>query len=106
MKLTCLFVFAVLFGVALNTKLKFNEEVTIDCNSPASSSSITFDFECGCLSGWTVSGGAFKFQPTLGDNVRARDPNQRSGHEGNYWIGSYENYTSKAGTPGAAVGEG
>ena len=49
-----------------------------------------FDFEHG-LSGWTSSGTAFNNQPTYGDNPTARNRGQPSKHEGDWWIGTYEN---------------
>ena len=70
-----------------------------------SAASITFDFECGCLHGWRTTGVAFSFQPTLNDNPTARNRHQPSQHEGAYWIGSYENYTSYKGTPGNGGGD-
>ena len=41
---------------------------------------ITFDFECGCLTGWRISGPAFARQPTLNDNPTARNRKQPSQH--------------------------
>ena len=67
---------------------------------------ITFDFECGCLEGWTIKGAAFAVQPTLNDNPTARNRGQPSQHEGAYWIGSYEYYTSYRGRPGGRAGDG
>jgi len=51
---------------------------------------MNFNFEKGNLLGWTKTGTAFNFQPTLGDNPTARKRGQPSRHEGNYWIGTYE----------------
>ena len=41
---------------------------------------------------WTRTGNAFNNQPTYGDNPHVRrNPPVTSNHEGNYWIGTYEN---------------
>ena len=56
-----------------------------------------FDFEKGTLEGWTAQGTAFNYQPTLGDNILARTSGlskTTSGHQGNWWIGTYENRSS------------
>lgn len=56
-----------------------------------------FDFEKGTLEGWTAQGSAFRYQPTLGDNILARTSGSSkttSGHQGNWWIGTYENRSS------------
>ena len=56
-----------------------------------------FDFEKGTLEGWTARGSAFHYQPTLGDNILARTSGSSkttSGHQGNWWIGTYENRSS------------
>jgi len=62
----------------------------------------THDFEEGTLRGWTTTGEAFRFQPTLDDNPSARHRGQPSHHQGKYWIGTYEKYqgheAEKAGT--------
>lgn len=65
----------------------------------------TTDFEDGDLRGWIVSGSAFANQPTRGDNsaARGREP---SNHQGEWWIGGYEDYQGKPGqTPGSAQGD-
>ncbi|MBI2477742.1 MAG: hypothetical protein HYV60_03565, partial [Planctomycetia bacterium] len=62
------------------------------------------DFEIGSLAGWHVEGEAFKVQPTKGDNPAVRN-RETSNHEGEYWIGGYENYTGSQGTPGATRGD-
>ena len=64
--------------------------------------STLFDFEEGnnSLATWNKTGDAFSFQPTYGDNPTARN-REPSNHQGNYWIGGYENRPtpeSKAGT--------
>ena len=63
------------------------------------------DFEKGTLVNWTAAGAAFKVQPTRGDNPAARD-REPSSHQGNFWIGTYENYDGKDGKPGAIRGDG
>src|SRR4051812_44107511 len=48
------------------------------------------DFETGTLKDWTAAGNAFDQQPIHGDTVQPRRNDMRSGHQGNFWIGSYE----------------
>jgi len=61
----------------------------------------TLDFETEDLRGWTRTGNAFNYQPTLGDNPTARHRGQPSRHQGRYWIGGYEKYQ---GLPGQKPG--
>jgi putative membrane-bound dehydrogenase-like protein len=51
---------------------------------------LNFDFEKGDLSDWTAEGNAFAQQPVEGDAVAARREDMVSGHQGRYWIGTYE----------------
>ncbi len=51
----------------------------------------TLDFEEGDLRGWTPTGTAFNFQPTLGDNTMARGAGNAN-LQGQYWVGTYERY--------------
>lgn len=69
-------------------------------------SSSTWDFESGQLNGWTATGTAFNRQPTYGDNPTARHRGQPSNHQGNYWIGTYENRPTPQDAPGAVQGDG
>ncbi len=56
-----------------------------------SGKSLNTDFEAGDLRDWTVlSGVAFNAQPIRGDTIAARKPGEKSGHAGNYWIGTAE----------------
>ncbi len=50
------------------------------------------DFETGDLTDWEKTGTAFDFQPTYGDNPTARNRNQPSQHQGEWWLGLYEKY--------------
>lgn len=93
----------VVIGLTLTQQTFPGESANLACQD--ANRGITFDFECGCLYGWTSEGDAFKNQPTLGDNPTARNRGLPSKHEGNYWIGGYENYTSTAGTPGTVAGD-
>lgn len=52
--------------------------------------SLNFDFETGDLRDWTVEGEAFVGQPILGDTVYPRRNDNKSQHQGKYWIGGYE----------------
>lgn len=66
---------------------------------------ITRDFETGNLQGWTAAGEAFSTQPTLGDNPTARHRDQPSAHQGQYWIGTYENRRLQNDPPGRIQGD-
>ena len=67
----------------------------------------SLDFETGNLRGWQKTGNAFDHQPTLNDNPTARHRGQPSGHQGKYWIGTYEKYQGIAGQkPGQIQGDG
>ncbi|NPU85272.1 MAG: hypothetical protein HPY65_12395 [Syntrophaceae bacterium] len=73
-------------------------------NVPAGN--ITWDFETGDLHGWQSTGTAFNTQPTYGDNPTARHRGQPSLHQGDYWIGGYENRHSPSDPPGHIQGDG
>src|SRR5947209_1723772 len=51
---------------------------------------LNLDFEDGTLKDWTATGNAFDKQPVMGDAVAARRNDMKSGHQGTYWIGTYE----------------
>jgi hypothetical protein len=75
--------------------------------TPQPGGGMTWDFETGDLRGWTRTGTAFDYQPTLDDNPTARRRGQASAHGGRYWIGGYEKYQGKPGEkPGAIQGDG
>ena len=63
----------------------------------------TRDFEEGSLRGWTTTGEAFRFQPTLGDNPSARHRGQPSHHQGKYWIGTFERFQGHEGEKAGTV---
>lgn len=67
---------------------------------------ITWDFETGDLRGWQSTGTAFNNQPTYGDNPTARHRGQPSNHQGDYWIGGYENRHYPSDPPGRVQGDG
>ncbi len=67
---------------------------------------INWNFELGNLVGWKTAGNAFNTQPTYGDNPTARHRGQPSHHEGNYWIGGYENRPAEFDPPGRVQGDG
>ncbi|HEY1122350.1 MAG TPA: glycoside hydrolase family 32 protein, partial [Haloferula sp.] len=62
------------------------------------------DFEAGTLANWTASGAAFTRQPTYHDNTAARG-NVPCGLQGDYWVGTYENYDGITGAPGDTRGD-
>jgi putative membrane-bound dehydrogenase-like protein len=51
---------------------------------------LNFDFEDGTLKDWTATGEAFAKQPVRGDTVSSRRADMKSGHQGGFWIGTYE----------------
>ncbi len=52
---------------------------------------LNLDFETGNLNGWHAEGNAFEGQPVKGDSVNKRRGDMKSDHQGNYWVGTYEN---------------
>lgn len=66
----------------------------------------TWNFETGDLAGWQATGEVFVNQPTYGDNPTARKRGQSSSHEGDFWIGGYENRPDPSSPPGATQGDG
>ena len=51
---------------------------------------LNLDFETGDLRDWKATGNAFDKQPIAGDTVHARRGDSISGHQGDFWIGTYE----------------
>ena len=51
---------------------------------------LNLGFEDGTLHDWQTDGTAFALGPIDGDVVNARRSDMHSGHNGRYWIGSYE----------------
>ncbi len=56
----------------------------------ASGRPLNLSFETGTLADWRAEGSAFANQPVEGDTVSRRRGDMRSGHEGRFWVGSYE----------------
>src|SRR5436190_17792528 len=56
---------------------------------------LNLDFETGDLKDWTATGDAFKGQPIKGDTVHPRRADNKSQHQGQYWIGGFEKFGDK-----------
>src|SRR6266852_4890223 len=56
---------------------------------------LNLDFETGTLKDWTAEGKAFEGQPIKGDTVYPRRKDNKSQHQGQYWIGGYEKLGDK-----------
>jgi putative membrane-bound dehydrogenase-like protein len=56
---------------------------------------LNLDFETGTLKDWVAEGKAFEGQPIKGDTVYTRRKDNKSQHQGNYWIGGYERLGDK-----------
>ena len=56
---------------------------------------LNLDFETGTLKDWVAEGDAFAGQPIKGDTVNPRRGDNKSEHQGNYWIGGYEKLGDK-----------
>ena len=69
---------------------------------------LVFDFEGGAasLKDWGRRGTAFNNQPTYGDNIKIRVPGHTSNHQGDYWIGTYENRPDLSSPAGLTQGDG
>lgn len=55
------------------------------------------DFEEGSLNHWRAIGKAFLTQPTYGDNIAVRERGRLARPQGNWWVGTYENYQALPG---------
>jgi putative membrane-bound dehydrogenase-like protein len=51
---------------------------------------LNLGFEAGSLKDWHAEGDAFAGMPVEGDVVSKRRGDMKSGHEGRFWVGSYE----------------
>ena len=52
--------------------------------------SLNLGFESGTLKDWRAEGDAFAGLPVEGDSVSKRRGDMKSGHDGRFWVGSYE----------------
>lgn len=94
-------------GRIINVPLNKNDILSISFGeAPQSVVGINWDFESGNLRGWKSTGNAFNTQPTYGDNPTARHRGQPSHHQGNYWIGGFENRSTQLDPPGRVQGDG
>jgi len=87
------------FGATLSLD---NDGLVVGAPHSAAATTTTWDFETGDLIGWKVTGDAFDYQPTYGDNLVSRsvygEAGDRRGHggakraniQGRYFIGTYE----------------
>jgi len=73
--------------------------------SSGAGENIDWGFESGTLKGWEKKGLSFNNQPTYGDNPAARHGAEPSQHEGNFWIGTYENRSKPEDNPGGIQGD-
>ena len=53
---------------------------------------LNLGFEDGTLGDWTAAGDAFRLGPVEGDVVHARRGDMKSGHNGRFWVGSFERH--------------
>jgi hypothetical protein len=53
-------------------------------------------FETGSLANWEAAGTAFDAMPVKGDAVARRRTDMRSGHRGEFWVGSFETHGDPA----------
>jgi hypothetical protein len=95
-------------GRTMNVPVSKDDIVSLsfDETSGPASDGISWDFESGDLRGWTKTGDAFNTQPTYGDNPTARHRGQPSRHQGDYWIGGYENRHRPSDPAGRTQGDG
>ncbi|MDI6687980.1 MAG: hypothetical protein QME06_07160 [Desulfobacterales bacterium] len=95
-------------GRIVNVPLNKNDILSISFEEEViqSEGGINWNFESGNLVGWRSTGDVFNTQPTYGDNPTARHRGQPSHHEGEYWIGGYENRSTQFDPPGRVQGDG
>ncbi|MDO9527738.1 MAG: hypothetical protein Q7J27_01100 [Syntrophales bacterium] len=94
-------------GRVVNVPLNKDDILSISFEeAPQSVLGINWNFELGNLDGWKSTGNAFNTQPTYGDNPTARHRGQPSHHQGNFWIGGFENRPAPFDPPGRIQGDG
>src|SRR2546422_9933904 len=82
---------AVLIAIAGSCRLAFSAESLAVLPTGADGKPLNMDFEQGSLKDWTATGEAFAKQPIRGDTVAKRRGEMKSDHQGDYWIGTFEN---------------
>ena len=94
----------------MNMKIPFTLLVcALSSASAFAASELLFDnsdFEKGTLGNWTAEGDAMTIQPTKGDQIAARTQGKDTNNvQGEYWVGTFEKYDGKTGSPGAVRGD-
>jgi putative membrane-bound dehydrogenase-like protein len=86
-----LFRFAIAIAIAGSCHLAFSAESLAVLPAGPDGKPLNVDFEQGSLKDWTATGEAFAKQPIRGDTVAKRRTEMKSDHQGEYWIGTFEN---------------
>jgi hypothetical protein len=90
--------------------ITFHDKLAEESSDQIEKAEVTWDFETGDLTGWKAEAigshpNAFASQPTLGDNPTARKRMQPSSHQGEYWIGTFEERQEPTDRPGRVQGD-
>jgi putative membrane-bound dehydrogenase-like protein len=87
-RIALLLLSSLVLGAPLNAAPPEPEEGVLPVG--ADGKPLNLDFETGNLKDWTAEGESFKGQPIEGDTVFPRRNDNRSQHQGRFWIGGYE----------------